>query len=65
VERAQRTHTEEFYEVREFSLKIASLNEELRGWERIYNTVRSHQALDYLTPEEFVRAWQAEKRGDS
>lgn len=65
VERAQRTHTEEFYEVREFSLKIASLNDELKQWERIYNTVRPHQALGYLTPEEFVRAWRAEKRGDT
>lgn len=65
VERAQRTHTEEFYEVHEFSLQIASLNQELREWEQTYNTVRPHQALGYLTPEEFVRAWRAEKRGDS
>lgn len=65
VERAQRTHTEEFYEVNEFSLKIASLNQELREWEKIYNTVRPHQALGYLTPQEFVRAWRAEKRGDT
>lgn len=65
VERAQRTHTEEFYEVNEFSLKIASLNQELREWERTYNTVRPHQALGYLTPEEFVRAWRSEKRGDT
>lgn len=65
VERAQRTHTEEFYEVREFSLKVASLNQELKEWERIYNTVRPHQALGYLTPEEFVRAWRSEKRGDT
>lgn len=64
VERAQRTHTEEFYEVREFSLKVASLNQELKEWERIYNTVRPHQALGYLTPQEFVRAWRSEKRGD-
>lgn len=65
VERAQRTHTEEFYEVREFSLKVASLNQELKDWERIYNTVRPHQALGYLTPQEFVRAWRLEKRGDT
>lgn len=65
VERAQRTHTEEFYEVHEFSLKIASLNNELKQWEKIYNTVRPHQALGYLTPEELVRAWRAEKRGDT
>ena len=65
VERAQRTHTEEFYEVSEFSLKIDCLNQELKEWERTYNTIRPHQALGYLTPEEFVRAWRSEKRGDT
>ena len=50
VERAQRTHTEEFYEVAEFSLKIRAHNEELKTWEQIYNTVRPHQAFGYLTP---------------
>jgi len=33
VERAQRTHTEEFYEVVEFALEIAALNRELLAWE--------------------------------
>lgn len=56
VERAQRTHTEEFYEVWPFSdWKVEALNRQCRGWERIYNTVRPHQALGYLTPLEFVR----------
>ena len=50
VERAQRTHTEEFYEVTPFSLETAALNRELLAWERTYNTVRPHQALAYLTP---------------
>lgn len=63
VERAQRTHTEEFYEVREFPLKVALLNRDLRQWEKIYNTVRPHQALGYLTPEQFVKKWRSEKRG--
>ena len=33
VERAQRTHTEEFYEVTPFSLEIVALNRELLAWE--------------------------------
>ena len=53
VERAHRTHTEEFYEVTESSLDIAELGNELLEWERIYNTVRPHQALCYLTPSVF------------
>jgi transposase InsO family protein len=44
VERAQRTHTEEFYEVTPCS------------WQ---HTVRPHQALDYSTPQEFLAQWQS------
>jgi transposase InsO family protein len=54
VERANRTHTEEFYEITPCSLPIAELNRELQTWERTYNTVRPHQALGYLTPLQFL-----------
>ena len=54
VERAQRTHTEEFYEVIPDSFQLPALNRDLRAWECIYNTVRPHQALGYLTPLEFL-----------
>jgi len=54
VERANRTHTEEFYEITPCSLPIAELNHELQAWEQTYNTVRPHQALGYLTPQEFL-----------
>ena len=62
VERAQRTHTEEFYEVTPCSWQVAPLNQELLGWERIYNTVRPHQALGYQTPQQFVARWRAKKK---
>jgi transposase InsO family protein len=55
VERAQRTHTEEFYEVYSGDLTLAALNRGLLRQERTYNTVRPHQALDYLTPLEYLR----------
>jgi transposase InsO family protein len=55
VERANRTHTEEFYQVTPCSLEMKKLNRELRHWEKIYNTVRPHQALGYLTPQQFLR----------
>jgi len=54
VERANRTHTEEFYQVTACSLEMKKLNRELRDWEKIYNTVRPHQALGYLTPQQFL-----------
>ena len=62
VERAQRTHTEEFYEVTEFSLEVAALNRELLAWERTYNTIRPHQALGYLTPHQFLTQYQSHRK---
>jgi transposase InsO family protein len=54
VERAHRTHTEEFYEITDSTFDIADLHRELLEWEHIYNTVRPHQALGYLTPSKFL-----------
>jgi len=55
VERAQRTHTEEFYEVTPCAWTVAALNAELRQWEHTYNTIRPHQALGYRTPLQFLQ----------
>lgn len=54
VERANRTHTEEFYEVTDAELDPDSVRPALLAWERTYNTVRPHQALGYLTPAEYL-----------
>lgn len=54
VERAQRTHTEEFYEVYLGDTDLDALNPALVDWERVYNTVRPHQALDWKTPAEYL-----------
>ncbi|MFH1087325.1 MAG: integrase core domain-containing protein, partial [Chloroflexota bacterium] len=58
AERANRTHTEEFYEVTDSSFDLPELRPELLKWERVYNTIRPHQALGYLTPLEFVTDWK-------
>ena len=62
VERANRTHTEEFYQVTPYSLELRKLNRELRHWERIYNTVRPHQALGYLTPYQFLQQLSSQRK---
>ena len=62
VERAQRTHTEEFYKVTDTTFEITELNQALLEWEKVYNTVRPHQSLGYLTPGEFLRLHQQNKR---
>lgn len=54
VERANRTHTEEFHEVTDAEPDLASLQAALLEWEHVYNHVRPHQALGYLTPAEYL-----------
>jgi transposase InsO family protein len=54
VERANRTHAEEFYEVSDLPWTVAELNQHALAWERVYNTIRPHQALGYKTPKEFL-----------
>jgi hypothetical protein len=45
LERAHRTHTEEFYEVTDSTFELAELRQGPLEWETTYNTVRPHQAL--------------------
>lgn len=54
VERAQRTHTEEFYELYDGDLDVTTLNRALLQWEQVYNQVRPHRALGNLTPLEYL-----------
>ena len=62
VERAQRTHAEEFYEVAPSSWSLGTLNHQLQHWERIYNTVRPHQALSYSTLQQFLTQWKSHRK---
>jgi len=63
VERAHSTHaTEEFYEMVEGSEEFQEHNCKLKE-EDVYNTIRHHHALAYLTPEQFVVRWRGEKTG--
>jgi transposase InsO family protein len=54
VERAHRTHLDEFYAVHEPEGDLQSLNRALRCWEWVYNNVRPHRALDNLTPKQYI-----------
>ena len=55
VERAHRTHAEEFYELYNGDLDSATLRRALREWEQVYNCVRPHQALDGQTPIGYLK----------
>lgn len=56
VERANRTHRSEFWELYDGDLELPPLQAALRAWEEHYNHVRPHQALGYLTPAEHLAA---------
>ena len=58
VERAHRTHTEEFYEITDSDYDLEAISSELLKWEGVYNTIRPHQALGYLTPKKFLERRQ-------
>jgi transposase InsO family protein len=60
VERANRTHTEEFYEVTTAEATLADLRPALLAWETTYNTIRPHQALGYLTPAEYLASLEGD-----
>lgn len=62
VERANRTHREEFYEVYDVDLSLEEHNKQLEEWEYVYNYIRPHQALDYLTPYECYLQWKRNSR---
>ena len=61
VERAQRTHKEEFYQLVDPPDSLAELRAQLLKQEQRYNTYRPHQALDQKTPQEWLLA-NAERR---
>lgn len=62
VERSNRTHREEFYEVEDIELTMEGHNRQLEEWNRVYNYVRPHQSLKYLTPHEFYHRWLKENK---
>ncbi len=62
VERAHRTHHEEFYQVTPESWSLPVLNRQLLPWEQTYNSIRPHQALGYRTPFEFVQHWKTKRK---
>jgi len=45
------------------SILFAGLDtKQLEEWNRVYNYVRPHQSLKYLTPHEFYQRWLKEHK---
>ena len=58
VERSHLTDEKEFYQRQNICSSFEEQKQALKKWEYIYNFVRPHQALDYLTPMEFYHLWK-------
>lgn len=61
VERSFLTDVRECYEVDDRPPGIDALERQLAQWNRVYEDVRPHQALGYLTPNEFYANWLREQ----
>jgi putative transposase len=56
VERAHRTHLEKFYDYYDGDLTLGPLSQALSRWQRTYNHIRPHRALDKRPPADYIRA---------
>lgn len=58
----ERSHESDEYEFYRFGNRYIDRHlqaEKLSEWEKIYNEVRPHKALDYMTPLEFFNSWKS------
>lgn len=62
VERSHLTDEKEFYSRGNSYRPYAEQKAALQRWEQVYNFVRPHQALGYLTPMEFYQLWKENPR---
>jgi transposase InsO family protein len=65
VERAQRTHTEEHWELSTCDTDVETMRAELRRWEDVYNKIRPHQSLGQITPLQYVSLWRQKQQPPS
>ena len=57
IERSFRTDDEEFYHVQDLPADFSGLHAALLAWNHRYESWRLHQALGYLTPNQFYQQW--------
>lgn len=58
IERSFKTDEEEFYQVDELPTDFAAAEAALLAWNQVYETIRPHQALGYLTPDAYYQHWR-------
>lgn len=58
VETSHLADKNEFYSLGNVGCSIEIMQKRLNEWEYVWNFVRPHEALGYLTPEEYLSKWQ-------
>lgn len=48
----------EFYQQGNVCIDFSLMRAKLKAWQRTWNEVRPHQALNYLTPKQYYEKWQ-------
>lgn len=65
IERSFRTDDDEFYHVYDLPADFGGLKNALIAWNQRYESWRLHQALGYLTPDQFYQQWLSRKEAVS
>ena len=57
VERSHRSDEQEFYLNGNKAYDIEVMQERILKWEAVWNDMRPHEALDFLTPNEYLKKY--------
>src|SRR3989338_5309123 len=61
VERSHGADEKEFYQHGNTYQEETILQKRILEWQRVWNEVRPHEALDYLTPMAYLKKWQTSR----
>lgn len=61
VETSHLSDKNEFYSQGNIGYNIETMQKNLDEWEYTWNYIRPHEALNYLTPEEYLHKWQTSR----
>lgn len=61
VETSHGADKKEFYQQGKVGCDIRIMQERIMKWEDVWNNIRPHQALNYLTPNEYFLKWKKQK----
>ena len=61
VENSHGSDEKEFYKQGNISSFLKDMQERIINWQNTWNNIRPHQALNYLTPNEYFKKWQTSR----